>query len=691
LLFQPEHLCLVLAAFLRQERANLDSKVLSGGPMRSTEPSESSGAIDSSRFLRGALLLSVTCAFVALAIGGAFLIDDPAGFFADNAMSKSNRIRLVVVVLVGGVVGMTISGLAVLLGKDRGAQAINLASKRWAPLALVWAIVGLSTNYVWQGNKLTFLVLLGGTVLLLERSLWVSGMTFRGHFLDALSERYERLPARFRRLAPLSLVLVSAIGYASYTAYWSIEQHHRLATASFDLGIYDNLMFNAMSGYGFRSTVLFGPPGGSHLAGHATFALYLFVPFYWLSPRAETLLIIQSVLLGFAAIPLYGFAKTQLPRWSAALVSVAYLLYAPLHGFNFYDFHHLPTCIFFLFCLFWALATNHTVLVWVLWAICVSIREDVPVGLATLGVFLVFTGYRVRTGVWMTILSVISFVLIKFVIMQMAGTWWFANLYKDLMPQGIRSYGGVVMTLLTNPAYVVSTLLTEQKLIYALHLLAPLVFLPLRRWMYLWLLFAGLFFTLLTTGYNPTVSISFQYTSHWIPYVFATAVLAMSGMGRSRSGVVHRRAALTALLVGVVLHSLSFGAILGPTKFIGGFQRIPFHVTEAERARYRDLQEVIAMIPSEASVAATDPENPHTTNRISAYAFRTGSGDAEYLLIRTFGSQSARRNAQRTLDEHPYGLVAKVGEFYLFKRGHESPETADALTKLRLKPGQQDE
>jgi len=140
-----------------------------------------------------------------------------------------------------------------------------------------------------------------------------------------------------------------------------------------------------------------------------------------------------------------------------------------------------------------------------------------------------------------------------------------------------------------------------------------------------------------------------------------------------------------------VLHSLSFGAILNPTDFVGGFQRIPFHVTDTERARYRDLQEVIAMIPPEASVAATDAENPHISNRITAYPFRMGSGDAEYLLIRNLGNQGSRNNAQETIDEHPYGLIARVGEFYLFKRGYESPETADALRKLRLKPGPQHE
>ena len=659
--------------------------------MHGIEQAELRAVIAWPRFLRAALLLSVTCALVALAIGGAFLIDDPQGFLADNTMSKAARIRLVIAVVAGGFVGMAISALAVLLGKDRGAQAIVVASRRWSPLALIWLIVGLATNHVWQDHKLTFLVLLGVTVLLLERSLWVSGMTFSSHLLDGLSDRYRSLPAGFRRLAPFSLVLLSAIGYASYTGYWSIEQHHRLATASFDLGISDNVMFNAMSGHGFRAPVLFGPEGGSLLAGHATFVQYLLLPLYWLSPRAETLLIIQSILLGFAAVPLYGFAKTQLPRWSAALVSVAYLLYAPLHGLNFYDFHYLPLCIFFLFCLFWAIASGRTVLVWVVWAICVSIREDVSVGLAALGVFLAVTGYRVRMGIWMTVLSAVSFVLIKFVIMTMAGSWWFANLYSELMPEGERNYGGVVMTLLTNPAYVLSTLLTQEKLTYALHLLVPLVFLPLRRWVYLWLLFAGFFFTLLTTNYKPTVSIAFQYISHWLPYLFAAAILAMAGMGLTRSGIIHRRAALTALLFGVVLHSLAFGAILRPTGFIGGFQKIPFHVTEAERARYRDLQEVIAMIPPDASVAATDPENPHISNRVTAYPFRRGSDQAEYLLIRRFSGTSARRNAQRTIDEYLYGLQAQVGDFYLFKRDYESPETAAALKKLRLKPGRPNE
>jgi hypothetical protein len=40
--------------------------------------------------------------------------------------------------------------------------------------------------------------------------------------------------------------------------------------------------------------------------------MLLFVPLYWLWPSAEMLLTVQAVALGFAAVPLYLFARTQL-------------------------------------------------------------------------------------------------------------------------------------------------------------------------------------------------------------------------------------------------------------------------------------------------------------------------------------------------------------------------------------------
>jgi uncharacterized membrane protein len=645
--------------------------------------------IDPSQLIAAGVAAATILALIALAVGELTWVDDLGWFLSENRLARWRRIGLLSSILGAALGGVLVTVMVAIAWGDRGTLAVGRAAKLLSPLGLGWAFVALAASNAWQNRPLPFLLLLGGSVLLLERSIRLSSTVFPCTVLDEWGARYDRLPARIRRLAPLALVLGAASAYTAYTGYWSIEEHRRLATASFDLGILDNVIFNAMSGYGLRAPVLFGPEGGSHLAGHANFVMYLFLPLYWLAPRAETLLVLQSVFVGFAAIPLYGFAKSLLPRWSAALLSVAYLLYAPLHGPNFYDFHWLPLSIFFLFCLFWALSTNRNVLVWVFWALCVLIREDVPVGLAAVGAFLALSGHRVRTGAVMTVLSTMAFVLIKFVIMPAAGTWWFAGLYDDLMPADIRSYGGVVSTILTNPAYLVSTVLTEKKLAYALHLLVPLAFLPLRRWLLLLGLLPGFFFTLMTTGYDPTVSIAFQYTSHWIPYLFGATALALTWMGGSPEGVIRRRAALTAVVAGIVLHSLSYGAILRPTDFRGGFHIVPFHVTEQERSRYRDLLDVIALIPPDASVAATDPETPHISNRTTAYALRVGAGDADYLLIRkdALGYNKSRQNAQAALNEHDYGLVTRVSDFFLFKRGHQAPDTIRALAELRLRPG----
>ena len=59
----------------------------------------------------------------------------------------------------------------------------------------------------------------------------------------------------------------------------------------------------------------------------------------------------------------------------------------------------------------------------------------------------------------------------------------------------------------TNPLYVISKLAVEKKVLYLMHLLIPIAFLPLRRW-YLWLsLVPGGLLTLLVTrqGMSATV------------------------------------------------------------------------------------------------------------------------------------------------------------------------------------------
>lgn len=576
-----------------------------------------------------------------------------------------------------------------------------LAWKRWgaldvleriavalAPFAVLSFLPVLLQPTTWFRNALPFLTLLAALVLVFERVLrpWLSAVA--SIFAPLVPHPAARLPGVVARYWPIGIVLLAASSFAAFVYYFSLQQHQRLATAAFDLGIYDNLMYVALKGHPFRSTVLLGPDGPSYLVGHAEFAMLLFVPFYWLWPKAEMLLMLQAVAIGFAAVPLYFFARTQLTRSAAVVIALAYLLYAPLHGSCFYDFHWLPVTIIFQFTLYFALATHRTWLFLVCYAILTLMREDVSVGLVMLGLFLLLSGIRPKLGLAMAIFSAVSFVGIKFGIMLWAGPFHFPSLiYGQLVAVGENDFGSVVRTLLSNPAYVIGTLLDPKKLNYFLHLMAPLAFLPLRhRW--LWVLISGgVVFTFLTTAYEPTISINFQYPSHWIPYLFAAVVLILGQVSKAHEGAIRRRAALGALVFGVTVHSYVFGAILQHETYVGGFLPVPYKITGSEKDQYAKLRKVIARIPPEASVASTDREVPHISNRYSAYTLRVHHGDADFLLINHTGIAPDVRNIiQTALSRNDYGFVVKEGPFYLFKRGHVSDETEKALKTLGLRP-----
>jgi len=455
-----------------------------------------------------------------------------------------------------------------------------------------------------------------------------------------------------------------------------------LGTAGFDLGIFDNLMMNALHGRPFRSTV--AVPYGSYLSNHAEYGMFLFVPLYALRPGSETLLILQSVFMGFAAVPLYLFAATQVPRATAATIACASLLYAPVHGANFYDFHWMPMSMFFFYWMFYAIAKRKHWWITILTVVICSLREDTAFGLIAVGLFLIVTGNGVRLGSVLTGVSTVWFIIVKFIIMPWAGPWWFADIYKDLMAQGESGYGSVVRTILINPNYFFKLLLDEAKATYALQLLAPLALLPLRHPALALLMLPGFFVTLMTTGYAPTLSIAFQYTTTWVPFLFAAVAIALR-LRTVQLGPGARRASVIALCAGVACHSYVFGAFLQHNTFVGGFSRVDFAMSPGERARYADLKYVASFIPPNASVAATELEIPHVSARVDAYTLKVTTGDADYFFVNRYHVDAdARQRMRKSMKKAPYGLVARKGDFLLFGKGHKSKGSDEALLAVGL-------
>jgi uncharacterized membrane protein len=244
-------------------------------------------------------------------------------------------------------------------------------------------------------------------------------------------------------------------------------------------------------------------------------------------------------------------------------------------------------------------------------------------------------------------------------------------------------------------------MLVENKVIYFLHMFAPLALLPARRAPLLLLAIPGFAFSLLTTGYAPTLSIAFQYTCHTIPYVFAASVLMLALLSRSfegYSGHIKRRAALGAIALGVLSHSYVFGAVLQHNTFTGGFQHVQFDMTHEEEERYQVMLQMKALIPQNASVAATENEVPHVSARMNAYTLKDSNPpDVDFILISPVSLHLGRtqKNLTDMFSRADYGLRMQGSKLYLFQRRYRTSQTQAqtqaALRKLGIsvvpKPG----
>jgi uncharacterized membrane protein len=607
-------------------------------------------------------------------------------FLERNELGGQERWRLVLAVAAGALLPVLAGTLVLTRGRGAALPALARWTRILSPLLVSAAVPALGAHDLWARRPLPYLLLLAAVVLLAERLLRLSLEAASPAWAERRAGLSERLPPRLRAALPLALVTACGTLYAVVMGHQSILRHHRLETAGFDLGIFDQLQWNAAHGEAFRCTIAL-PDGGSFLAIHALFFMFLFVPLYRVLPAPETLLALQSLFIGLAAVPLFLFASLWLPRLLAVLLALAYLLYAPLHGPNLYDFHWLTASTMFLFWMSWAIATRRLVRTAVTALVLLSIREDVAVGLFAVGAFLLLTGARARLGAALATVSLAWFGFLKLALMPAAGPWWFSDMYRALAAPGEEGMRSVVRTLLVNPVYTFGTLLTAKKLAYALHLLAPLALLPVRRPALLLLAVPGLSFTLLTTGYDPTVEISFQYTAHWIPYLFAAAVLSLAD-ARRRSGPPAAWAAALALFLGVAAHSFVFGAVFQRAHFVAGFSPTRFGITDEERETYTRLRAVVARIPTEASVAATEREVPHVSARRTVFSLKISHGDADYLLVHRRRLHMGRSRAElaEALAGSAYGLVVEEGPFLLFRKGHVSTATAAAVAGLDLGP-----
>jgi uncharacterized membrane protein len=631
-----------------------------------------------SQLVRTFLVVAGAVASLLLAAAPAVLGDD-ASFVGANALPLGRRLLILALALGGGCVAGT-AVLLLSLRRDAPAEFRSAAQTLLAPFILSSFLPVLFIEEAWNGKELAYLAYLLAFGLALERLLRPALLVAERWF-PSLASAPLLASARARDRLALAIVVALSLAYVLRVGHLANLSHMKLATMSSDLAEYDNLFFNALNGRPFRSPAIAGHlQNWSTLQGHAEFGLYLLLPFYAISPGAHALLWIQAAVVGLTAIPIHLLARIRLGAFGGICFATAYLLMPSVQQPNFYDFHFTPLGMFFVAWLLYfvgALAEdpqNRRVRVGLYSSAALALlcREDVSIGIAVLGVFLVLSGKLVRDGLYLAASAGVYFVVMKFGVMPLFGRWWFDNMYEDLKADGARGFGAVVLTLVSNPSFTLRTMLTEPKLLYVLHMVAPLLALWLRRPLLWMAVLPGIVQTLLVTNRPPSFQSSFQYTYFWVPYVFAASILA------TRRGLAGK-GTLISLLVAALALSHHFGVFPTGDKIVGGFGLKTFDLTEAERERYEQLRDIISLVPQEATLSATEAEGPHASARLTMYSLKYTLGDnPDYLLVSHPRHRGETQHVRQALESGNYGVIAERGPFVLAKRGAD-PDNNDVL------------
>lgn len=156
----------------------------------------------------------------------------------------------------------------------------------------------------------------------------------------------------------------------SLNRFWQYEVFY------FDFGIYDQAIWNVSR---------FGAPiiehhivGGKWIfADHFNPSLFLLSPFYWLSAKSETLLVVQAVIVGLSGVILYKIGKYLLKNKLFALgILVCYLLFLGLQNAVISDLHDLTVMTLPLVLTFWAIIHKKVWLYFLFLVITLGFKES---------------------------------------------------------------------------------------------------------------------------------------------------------------------------------------------------------------------------------------------------------------------------------------------------------------------------
>ena len=445
-------------------------------------------------------------------------------------------------------------------------------------------------------------------------------------------------------------LLCEIILYSMIFSFVTVKRMYSLQTFSYDLGNYNQAFYTTLfEGRLFYYTAdLPANPSGSLFGVHFTPLFFILLPIYFLYPRPETLLIVQSIVIGLGALPIYYMTTRKLKNELLGLLLAGlYLLNPAVQGINWYDFHPEAFIPFFMLSALHFFDTQKTAMYFAFILLALSCTQFVSICIIFMVIYLLLRCYfekkraieefyckEVKILLLTILLAIIWLALSLHIthlfnpyIQVMSGKIYWEELDAETLLE-------VPIKAVLNPMNALRAISYDfyEKIIYALILFGTVMFLPLLEPCILicfipWLSIAFL------SNYPPFYQLGLQYPAFVVPFLFYGTVLGL----RKLTNLMEKRRSqkiLRYFYVFFIIFCLFFTVTLSPLNSSPPFSYsyISYGIPQVnEHNKY--VLKLVNLVPKDASVLTQSNIFPLLSSRHDAYVFPSS---CLYILNHTF-------------------------------------------------------
>lgn len=486
------------------------------------------------------------------------------------------------------------------------------------------------------------------------------------------------------------LIFVFIALYTIVFSGFTIFMYFGFKTYAWDLGIFTQSFWTTINlGKPLHYTLeTYVNPSQNFLGAHFSPILFLIVPIYALFQSPMTLLVLQSFLVGLAALPLYWIAKGKLNSklWGLTFAA-SFLLNPAVQGMNTFDFHvEALIPLFFLFA-FYYLDKGQWIKGTIFCLLTLATIEFAPALIIFLGLYFLF-----KKSLWAPAINMklrLKRISVPLALILLSIAWFFLafNVIYAINPiktTGLpgnwdnwgTSLGEVVLNVITNPLRALETMVNPiEKVYYFVLIGAPVVFMPLLAPLELvlvlpWALAASL------SQYSPYFQPYFQYFGFMAAQIYIAAVFGAKRLFKTDANPQRNLAIEKKLMAIILIVSFVLAIAVSPI----GLPVLTSRPVVID-AHTIALEEVIGLVPLNASVATQNDIEPHLAQRENVFVLTWPLAmDFDYILLDLSSSQilyapplvkfSPIQALHEILDEGQYGIIAYADGVLLLKKGY---------------------